>query len=92
MRSLPDGRRQATALLEPLLVGGTETRRERLATLRAVLEEPGLAAAAARLGVHRNTLAYRIRRVESLTGWKLADADLRLPLAIAVRLVQSDQD
>ena len=59
--------------------GSAEARRERLATLRAVLEQPGLREAAAALGVHRNTLAYRVRRIESLTGWRLADPDLRLP-------------
>ena len=91
LENLPEGARHARSLLEPLLTGSLDTRRERLATLRAVLEQPGFAEAAAALGVHRNTLAYRIRRIEQLTGWRLADPDLRLPLAIAVRLVQSDQ-
>jgi hypothetical protein len=90
LANLPDGPRTARALLEPLLVGSAEARRERLATLRAVLEQPGFNEAAAALGVHRNTLAYRIRRIEQLTGWRLADPELRLPLAIATRLVQSD--
>ena len=89
--TLPDGHRQALALLEPLMVGTADARRERLATLRAVLDESGLTEAAARLGVHRNTLAYRIHRIEALTGWRLGEPDLRLPLSIAVRLVQSEQ-
>ena len=91
LRNLPEGSRHAQALLEPLLTGTAEARRERIATLRAVLEQPGFAEAAAALGVHRNTLAYRIHRIESLTGWRLADPELRVPLLLAVRLVQTDQ-
>lgn len=91
--NLPDGVREARALLAPLLAGGgAGARRERLATLRAVLEggTAGTEVAAA-LGVHRNTVAYRIRRIEELTGWDLGDPDLRLALALALRIVQSDQ-
>lgn len=91
LRNVPEGLRHAHALLEPLLGGSADARRERLATLSAVLEQPGLAEAAASLGVHRNTLAYRIHRIEQLTGWCLADPAVRLPVAIAARLVQSDQ-
>jgi hypothetical protein len=90
LHNLPDGSRQARALLAPLLRGRPDVRRERLATLRAVLDQPGLAEAAASLGVHRNTVAYRIRRIEAATGWRLADPELRLPLALALRLVQDD--
>ena len=48
LHNLPDGERQARALLEPLLRGRADVRRERLATLRAVLEQPGIAEAARR--------------------------------------------
>jgi len=88
LHNLPDGERQARALLEPLLRGRADIRRERLATLRAVLEQPGIAEAADALGVHRNTIAYRIRAIEAATGWRLADPELRFPLALALRLVQ----
>lgn len=90
--SAPDGRRLADALLAPLLDGRRAVVRERLATLRAILDGPGPAEAATRLGIHRNTLAYRLRRIEALTGWRLNDPELRLPLAVAVRIVQSAQD
>ena len=89
LQNLAEGTRNARTLLEPLMTGSAETQRERLATLRAVLEQPGFNEAAAALGVHRNTLAYRIHRIEALTGWRLADPEMRLPLAIAVRLVDS---
>ncbi len=90
LHSLPEGRRHARALLAPLLVGRPALVRERLATLRAVLEASGPAEAAARLGVHRNTVAYRLRRIEALSGWNPTDPDLRLPLAVAIYLVQSE--
>jgi PucR family transcriptional regulator, purine catabolism regulatory protein len=91
LHNLPDGLRQARALLAPILVGRPETQRRRLATLRAILDGPGLAEAAARLGVHRNTVAYRAGRLEHLGGWDLRDPDLALALEIAVRIVQSEQ-
>jgi hypothetical protein len=92
LHNLPEGARLARALLEPILAGRPDVRRERLATLRAVLDHGGLNEAAAALGVHRNTIAYRIRRIEAATGWQLSDPELRLPLAIAVRLVQEEQE
>jgi DNA-binding PucR family transcriptional regulator len=91
VQALPDGPRHARTLLEPLLAGRPDIRREHLETLRAVLEQPGLAEAAAALGVHRNTVAYRVRRIEALTGWRLTDPELRLPLALALELVPTDQ-
>jgi hypothetical protein len=92
LHNLPDGARQARLLLEPILGLRPDVRTERLATLRAILDHPGPGEAAAALGVHRNTIAYRIRRMEAVTGWGLADPDLRLALAIALKVVQSAQD
>ncbi len=90
LHALPDGQRHARALLGPLLVGSPEAQRERLATVRAVLEHPGFSEAAASLGVHRNTIAYRIHRIEQLSGWRLADPEMRIPLLVALELVQLD--
>ena len=89
--TLPDDRLQATALLDPLLTGRPASVRERLATLRAVLDHGAAGEAAARLGIHRNTLAYRVRNLEARTGWDLGDPELRLALSVAVRIVQSAQ-
>jgi purine catabolism regulator len=87
LHNLPDGERVARALLEPLLGGRADVQRERLETLRALLDHGSVNEAAAALGVHRNTVAYRIRRIEEVTGWRLADPDLRLALAVALRFV-----
>jgi sugar diacid utilization regulator len=91
LHKLPDGRRLAMAVLEPLLDARPDVRRERLETLRALLAHGGVGEAAAALGVHRNTVAYRLRRIEAATGWRLADPELRLPLAVALGLVQEEQ-
>jgi sugar diacid utilization regulator len=92
LRNLPDGSRQARELLAPILVGRREVQEERLATLRAVLGSASLGEAAGQLGVHRNTIAYRVARLEAMTGWDLSDPDLRLALALAARLVHSAQE
>lgn len=92
LHNLPDGEHLAATLLEPLLGGRADVRRERLATLRALLDHGGVNEAAHALGVHRNTVAYRLRRIEAVTGWRVADPELRLPLSIALRLVQRDQE
>ena len=92
VRNLPDGARQARELLEPILVGRPEIQRERLETLRAVLGSPSFNEAATRLGVHRNTVAYRVARLEEMTAWDLSDPDLRFALELAVRIVQNAQD
>lgn len=86
--ALPRGAASARELLAPLLVGRPATQRIRLSTLRAVLETASVAEAADRLGVHRNTVAYRVTRLEERAGWDLADPDLRLALQVALRLVQ----
>jgi PucR family transcriptional regulator, purine catabolism regulatory protein len=64
---------------------------ERLRTLRAVLDAPGPAEAAHSLGVHRNTIAYRLRRIEDLGSWDLGDPELRVALSVALRIVQNAQ-
>ena len=92
VRNLPDGVRQARELLAPILVGRDETQRERLDTLAAVLSSPSLADAAARLGVHRNTIAYRVQRLEARGDWDLSDPELRVALMLAVRVMQNAQE
>jgi hypothetical protein len=92
LAAVPDGARQARAFLRPLLNGRNGRDADALATLRAMLDHAGLAEAAAALGVHRNTLAYRLAVIERRTGWRLSDPLLRFSLGLAIRLVQIDQD
>ncbi|MEO8273953.1 MAG: helix-turn-helix domain-containing protein [Chloroflexota bacterium] len=91
LHKLPDGQGLARAVLQQVLDARPDIRRERLATLRALLAHGGVGEAAAALGVHRNTVAYRVRAIEAATGWRLGDPELRLALAVAVGLVQEEQ-
>jgi purine catabolism regulator len=91
MHKLPDGPQLALAVLAPLLDARPDVRRERVETLRAILGHGGVGEAAVALGVHRNTVAYRLRRIEAATGWQLGDPELRLPLAAALEFVQEEQ-
>jgi hypothetical protein len=79
----PDAaRRFATRELGPL--AAPEDATVRLAsTLAIFLEEGGsFVRAARRLGVHANTVAYRIRRAESLLGRPVAERQLELRVAL----------
>ncbi len=58
-------------------------------TLRAYLDDAGDAARAARrLGVHVNTLRYRMRRLVEVSGIDLEDPDERLLVSIELRLAR----
>lgn len=62
--------------------GGTLRR-----TLDAWFAANGRAAATAgALGIHRNTLDYRLRKIAELTGLDLANTDDRLLLYVALQL------
>jgi hypothetical protein len=68
------GRAFAQAVLRPVLEQPAADRAQLLETLRAWFAENGsTSAAAARLYVHRNTVRYRLRRIEKLTGLGLTD-------------------
>jgi len=59
-------------------------------TLRVFLTEQGAwGLAAQRLGVHRQTLASRIRRIEQLTGLTLTDPDDRVAAWLALRATRA---
>ena len=42
------------------------------------------------VGVHRNTTAYRLKRIEEVTGWDLREPDLRLALSLALRILDAE--
>ncbi|WP_017204585.1 helix-turn-helix domain-containing protein [Microbacterium algeriense] len=74
----------AQSLLAPLREGGGEL----LTTLSSYLDhESGIAATAAALGLHRNTVAVRVRRVQELLGIDMSDPEARLALHLACRAV-----
>ncbi|TLX55378.1 PucR family transcriptional regulator [Stutzerimonas nosocomialis] len=68
---------------------GDDSRREPvlMPTLEAWFHENGnLALAAQRLSVHRNTLGYRMQRIEALTGCSFDDPHDRLNVAVALMI------
>ncbi len=73
----------SAALLAPLVAYGT--RADLMASLRAYLDSNGhWDAAAQRLGVHRHTLRYRMKRVTELLGCDLDDPGVRAELWFAL--------
>ncbi|NUT39565.1 MAG: PucR family transcriptional regulator [Thermoactinospora sp.] len=74
-------------LLGPLEDYDAAHQTDLLATLEAFLEESGnWAATAAGLHVHVNTLRYRLRRIEELTGRSLSSWDGRVDFILALRM------
>jgi len=74
-------------VLGPLI--GDDSRHEPvlMPTLEAWFHEnANLALAAQRLGVHRNTLSYRLQRIEALTGCAFDDPHQRLNIAVALQI------
>ncbi|MEV1011072.1 PucR family transcriptional regulator ligand-binding domain-containing protein [Streptomyces sp. NPDC049881] len=83
-----DVRRAFTArLLEPLRAYDREHGAELVRTLEAFLEADGSwTRCAARLHVHVNTLRYRVRRIERLTGRELTRLEDTVDFFLALRL------
>jgi sugar diacid utilization regulator/GAF domain-containing protein len=82
----PDAlRRFAESLLGPLAVHDERRGGDLVATLRVWLSTGcSTAATAERLVVHPNTVGYRLRRIEQLSGRNLRGVDTRLELQLAL--------
>ena len=75
-----------------VLVQPPAQRKALLSTLRALLDHNGSPThAASVLYCHRNTVIYRLRQLEELTGKRLADARDRLVLGLALLAVDVQQ-
>ena len=83
----PDAmRRFVDELLGPLLRYAESRDTPLLETLEALAQGRWVRRVAARqLGVHINSLSYRVDRIESLSGLKLDDPETRVAVAIALR-------
>jgi len=83
-----DSKRLA-AVLDPLR-GADGAHGELTETLRVYLAEHGTwGVTASRLGIHRQTLAGRIRRIEDLTGLSMRSADDRATAWLALRALEA---
>ncbi|MXV89250.1 MAG: PucR family transcriptional regulator [Acidimicrobiia bacterium] len=77
----------AGSVLEPVLEMDTEG--DLLETLEAYLDAScSTTGAAHRLGVHRNTVSNRVRRVADVLGIRLDDPEVRLSLQLACRVLR----
>jgi purine catabolism regulator len=70
-RTVDDSRALVSAVLGPLSAHDRSTGGDLVATLHTFLEQDGSSGrTAARLQIHRQTLVYRLRKIEQLTGHK----------------------
>jgi hypothetical protein len=77
----------AASRLAPLEALADGPRGRLTETLRAWLDRPGqVQAVAAELGVHPQTVRYRVRQLRELFGTRLEDPEARFELALALRV------
>ncbi len=87
--ALDDARDSVARLLEPLDRLGERRSREAIRTLRAYLDAHlSISRAAEMLGLHRNTVAYRVQRILELLGVDPQDPEQCLMLQLACRARQ----
>lgn len=73
------------ALVEPLVEHDRERRSDLVKTLKVYFDTGANASEAAdRLFLHRNSMLYRLSRVEKLTGLNLKDPRVRLALQLGL--------
>jgi len=77
--------RFATRRLDALATHDRREGTDLCGSVAAFLDAGGLRAAARTLGIHPNTLAYRLERAEAVGGFRLGSPDDRLELALALR-------
>lgn len=89
MGANPESRRFWEECLQKLIKYGERKGIDLLGTLETYLVTQGnISETARRLGLHRQSLLYRLRRIEELTGGSLADAQHRFALELSTRLYQ----
>lgn len=81
----PRSRVLAADFLRPLLAEEGRSRADLLNTLRVYLKARGKSAAAQALGIHRNSLDYRLGRIGDLLRVDLADPSVLLVLQLLMR-------
>lgn len=78
-------RRIVRRVLEPISAYDIEHGSELISTLKVYLEHNGNTTTAARaMHMHRNSLTYRLHRIEDITGLYLSDSETRLLLSLAL--------
>ncbi|HCG02565.1 MAG TPA: hypothetical protein DEV93_18730 [Chloroflexi bacterium] len=78
-----------TPALQRIVAHDEEHGTDYVRTLATYLRHMGrLRPAAAELGIHRNTLEYRVGRIAEVAGTDLENADTRLALELGIRLLE----
>ncbi|MGH2347381.1 MAG: PucR family transcriptional regulator [Chloroflexota bacterium] len=81
-----------TPALGRLVAHDTQHKTEYVRTLAAYFAAMGrLRNAAARLGIHRNTLEYRMARIEEVAATDLDDPDNRLAMELGIQLLRMQE-
>ncbi|MBX7253041.1 MAG: helix-turn-helix domain-containing protein [Candidatus Promineofilum sp.] len=89
LENLPEVRRFAEDIMRPLAEYDEQNRGSLVKTVEAYFSHHGnISQTAESLFVHRNTLLYRMERIQELTGLQLDQANMRLALHLALRLWQ----
>lgn len=83
--SSPRSRDLAQDFLGALIDDNSHSKADLLRTLRVYLEARGKSAAAQELGIHRNTLNYRLSRIEELLHVDLSDPVVQMVMQLLVR-------
>ncbi len=87
LRGDPEVQRELGALLEPLRRYDEAHGSDLVLTLTALLHEGGnVIATAERLFLHRNSVLYRLHRIEELTGLEVRERQVRETLQKAYHL------
>jgi purine catabolism regulator len=80
-------------IMQPLVNYDTEHRGSLVKTVQAYFDHHGnISQTAESLFVHRNTLLYRMDRIQELTGLQLDQSNMRLALHLALKLWQLRPD
>jgi DNA-binding PucR family transcriptional regulator len=80
-------------LVRPLVEHDRERRSDLLRTLRAYFAAGGNASEAAdRMFLHRNSMLYRLERIQKLTGLDLKDPGVALALQLGLLALEKKED
>jgi purine catabolism regulator len=93
LEQVPSIQRFVTQIIGPLVRYDEEHRGSLMQTLSAYFSNHGnISKTAESLFVHRNTLLYRMDRIQELTGQDLNNSDMRLALHLSLKLWQLRHD
>ncbi len=93
LEELPEVRQFTTEVIGPLIEYDSQNRGSLVKTVEAYFDHHGnISQTAESLFVHRNTLLYRMERIEELTNMNLDQSNMRLALHLSLKLWQLRPD